>query len=390
MKSLLRVALATTIALGLLQFSTSASADDRRENDRYADDQHGDDSHRWQAPCQTSASNLFKACQLDVSADRNTLQAACKHIADYMDRKACESEAREQYSEGRNECLSQVQSRFEVCGLLGEYRYQDPISDPALTFINPDDVPSVYPANPYVSVVAGRTLLLRGGEDFEERVVIHVTDEVREVQGIACRIVWDIVMIAGEDDAGNVEYEPVEFTQDWFAQTDVGDTYYCGEAVQDYEDGIVVSLDGSFEAGTDYANGGFLTKAFPVAGSTHRQELDVGDAEDLVQYLDLAAVPSDEEGGENPAFSCVPGGCLKTFDFSTLSPESTEYKYYLAGTGFVLALNLEDGELTGEREELVCAGDDLSVLNTPGCGLEDPEVVRDLICQLVPDALCED
>jgi hypothetical protein len=391
MKSLLRVALAMTIALGVLQFSTSASADDRREDNHYADDHRGDDWHRWQAPCQTSASNLFKACQLDASADLNTTKASCAHIADYMDRKTCESEAREQFSDGRDECLSQVQSRFEVCGLLDERRYQDPINDPALTFINPDDVPSVYPANPYVSVAAGRTLLLRGGEDFEERVVIHVTDEVREVQGVPCRIVWDIVMVAQEDDAGNVvEYEPVEVTQDWFAQTDNGDTYYCGEAVQDYEDGIVISLDGSFEAGTDYANGGFLTKAFPVVGSTHRQELDVNDAEDLVQYLDLAAVPSDEEGGENPAFPCAPVGCLRTFDFSTLSPDSTEYKYYLAGTGFVLAVSLEDGELTGEREELVCTGDGLSVLNTPGCGLEDPDAVRELICELAPDALCED
>ncbi|MGD8324777.1 MAG: hypothetical protein PVF50_10475, partial [Gammaproteobacteria bacterium] len=307
-----------------------------------AGDRDGDHRHRWRAsPCQNSAVSLYKACTFEIRDDLNSTEASCAHIADYAARKSCEALAEEAYDEGREACMAQVQSRFEVCGLLAEWRYDDPIADPLIEFIDPNEVPSIYPRNPYVSVEAGRTLLLRGGEDFEERVVIHVTDEIREIQGVPCRIVWDIVMVGEENEEGELEYEPVEVTQDWFAQSAAGDVYYCGEAVQDYEDGLVVSLDGAFEAGTDYAKGGLLTQANPMIGLTHRQEMAVGEAEDLVEYLESAAVPSQEEGGDNPNVACAPTGCLKTFDFSTLDPESTEYKYYLPGTGFVLAVALE-------------------------------------------------
>ena len=357
---------------------------------------HADDRGRhergWRAaPCQSSAVSLYKACTFDIRDDLSTLEAACDHIADYDERRSCQAQASEELTEGREECMAQVQSRFEVCGLLDEWRYADPIADLTVDYIDPNDVPSIYPANPYVSVEAGRTLLLRGGsEEFEERVVIHVTDEVREILGVPCRIVWDIVFEAEENEEGEVEYEPVEVTQDWFAQSAAGDVYYCGEAVQDYEDGLVVSLDGAFEAGTDYAKGGLLTQASPVIGLAHRQEMYVGEAEDLVQYLELAAIPTEEEGGDNPSVPCAPSGCLKTFDFSTLDPASTEYKYYLAGTGFVLAVGLEDGELTGEREELVCAGDSLSVLGEPQCQLDEFEAISELLCELVPGVFCED
>lgn len=379
MKALFLAAGATSLAIAGLLGGSVARADNS---------EHG---QSWQRmPCQSSASSMFRACRFGIRDDFNELRATCDQVADASQREDCRGQAREEYTEGRRTCFAQVQSRFEVCGLLGEYRYADPIVDPAISYVDPNDVPSLYPANPYVSVVAGRTLLLRAGEDFEERVVIHVTDEIREVQGVPCRIVWDIVLIAEENDEGGTDYDPVELTQDWFAQTSIGDVVYCGEAVQDYEDGIVTSLDGSFESGSDYANGGFLTKANPIPYDAHRQELAVGEAEDLVQYLDTAAVPTEEEGGENPTFPCAPTGCLKTFDFSTLNPQSTEYKYYLAGTGFVLAVSLDDGEIDGEREELVCVGDSLDVLSEPECDLDDVEELLDTICKLVPDALCQD
>jgi hypothetical protein len=381
MKHVLQAVGAISLVIAGLQGAPVARADDS------ADDRH----YSHQMPCQSSASSMFKACRFGIRDDFNELQASCDQVGDAGEREDCRAQAREEYIDGRQECFAQVQSRFEVCGMLAEYRYVDPITDPSITYIDPDDVPSMYPANPYVSVVAGRTLLLRAGEDFEERVVIHVTDEIREVQGVPCRIVWDVVLVAEEDDEGEIEFGPVELTQDWFAQTASGDVVYCGEAVQDFEDGIVVAIDGSFESGTNYANGGFLTKANPVPYDVHRQELAVGEAEDLVEYLDTAAIPSEEEGGENPAFPCAPGGCLRTFDFSTLDPSSTEYKYYLAGTGFVLAVSLDDGEINGEREELVCAGDSLEILSEPECGLgDDAEELLDTICKLVPDALCED
>ena len=101
-------------------------------------------------------------------------------------------------------------------------------------------------------------------------------------------------------------------------------------------------------------------------------------------------MPSEHEGGENELFPCAPGGCLKTFDFAPIEPESTEFKYYRPGTGFVLAVAMEDGEVTGEREELVCVGDGLEVLtDDPDCGIADPEALLDTLCALSPDVFCD-
>jgi hypothetical protein len=98
--------------------------------------------------------------------------------------------------------------------------------------------------------------------------------------------------------------------------------------------------------------------------------------------------PGADEGGDNEAFPCSPDMCLKTFDFSPLEPESTEFKYYLPGTGFVLAVALEDGEITGEREELVCVGDSLQVLEDPVCGIDDTDALLEVLCEHSP-AFCE-
>ncbi|NND36159.1 MAG: hypothetical protein HKN81_03395, partial [Gammaproteobacteria bacterium] len=94
-----------------------------------------------------------------------------------------------------------------------------------------------------------------------------------------------------------------------------------------------------------------------------------------------------DEGGDNELFPCAPLGCLKTFDFAPIEPESTEFKYYRPGVGFVLAVAMEDGEFTGEREELMCVGDSLDVLNN--CGIDDPDMLREELCALAPDTFCD-
>jgi hypothetical protein len=228
-------------------------------------------------------------------------------------------------------------------------------------------------------VAAGHTYLLRAGEEGEETVVVHVTGETREILGVACRVVLDVV-VEVEDGGGAVEYQSVEVTDDWFAQDETGNVYYCGEISRNFEDGILRDIEGSFEAGRDFAKAGELIRAFPAADDAHRQEYAIGEAEDIVRYLAATTEPGHDEGGDNEAFPCSPNMCLKTFDFSPLEPESTEFKYYLPGTGFVLAVDMEDGEITGEREELVCVGDSLDVLDDPACGIEDPAALREELC----------
>ncbi len=341
-------------------------------------------------PCTRSASDLFQACHIDALEEKKTTIANCRQLGSSADRRECVDEANAALPEEREGCGAQLEARVEACSALGEFRYDvDPLSDPNLEFVDPAEVGSTYAPNPYVSVVAGRTLVLRGGEDFEEIVVIHVTDDVREIQGVDCRVVADVVLEISEDEDG-LEYEPVEVTDDWFAQTTDGDIYYCGESVRDFEDGVISAIDGAFEAGKDFAKAGLLISANPTVGHVYRTEFALNEAEDIVEILELSTAPGEDEGGENPALSCADaGGCLKTLDSAPLDPESTEYKYYLSGVGFVVALSLEDGELTGEREELVCYGDSLDIIYSAECGIELPEELFEELCELNAEAFCD-
>ena len=55
----------------------------------------------------------------------------------------------------------------------------------------------------------------------------------------------------------------------------------------------------------------------------------------------------------------------------------------------MLAVSLEDGKLTGEREELVCVGDSLEILKNVSCGLQNPKKLLDKLCELSPSVFCQ-
>ncbi len=345
------------------------------------------------AACIQTADTMLQACWYDVRDDYYETLANCQNIGKKGARKACFRDAYATKGEDSEFCGEVKEARVEACEVLNEDRY-DPDPLLAFDFVDPNDVPSKYPVNPYVSVVAGHTYVLRAGEEGEETVVVHVTEDTREILGVMGRVVVDIVVeTASDEESGDVEYEAVEVTDDWFAQTINGDIVYCGEIARNYEDGVLRDLDGSFEAGIDFAKSGFLVLNTPVWGFAHHQEFSLGDAEDVIQYIGINTAPTEEEGGnnENPLYSCGTDQCLQTLDFAPIEPESTEHKYYLPGTGFVLAVAMEDGEITGEREELVCLGNSLDVLlDDPNCGIENPELLLEELCKLSPDAFCVD
>ncbi len=339
--------------------------------------------------CTSTAWNMMRACRIDTREELHITRANCANILDADDANACREEAQATREEALEECNEQWEARLDACDLLDEFIYDpDPLVDPAIDFIHPDDIPDVHAPNPYVSLVAGHTYVLRAGDEGQEIVIVHVTDETLEIEGVECRVVVDVAVEAEEDEEGvGVEYEPLEVTDDWFAQSDVGDVYYCGEISREFEDGLLDSLDGSFRAGKEFAKAGVLIRMFPEVGEADRQEFALEEAEDIVEYVDLAGAPTEEMGGENEAFPCAPDGCLQTHDSSPLEPSDTEFKFYIAGIGFVLAVALEDGEVEGEREELVCVGDSLDILLDESCGIEDPEALLDELCHLA-EALC--
>lgn len=337
--------------------------------------------------CENSAHLMRQSCVAEVREEASATLAACYTISDDDEREECRSESREESIEARQTCSDQREARLDACDALEEDYYDDPLEDEDISFVDPDDIGDTWPNNPYVFLEAGHTHVLKAEDEI---VVVYVTEEVREIQGVPCRVVADVVVEEEYDEEEEEwEYSPIEVTDDWFAQDTFDNVYYCGEVAQNFEDGVLRDLDGSFESGLDRAKGGLLTLAMPSPGDIHRQEYFLGEAEDIVEYIALGATPSAEEGGENEDFPCE-GTCLKTFDFAPLEPESTEYKYYIPGTGFVLAVSMEDGEIEEDgREELVCSGDSLEILFDDACGIEDPEELLEDLCEF-HDEFCED
>ena len=136
--------------------------------------------------------------------------------------------------------------------------------------------------------------------------------------------------------------EVIEDTLDWYAQDKWGNVWYLGEDTKEFENGKVVSTEGSWEAGVDGAEAGVVVPASPEAGMAYRQEYYEGEAEDVGEILSL------DERVEVPfgAFDDV----VMTKDTTPLEPDVLEHKFYARGVGPVLVIALSGG---GGREELI-------------------------------------
>ncbi len=278
--------------------------------------------------CGSTTTAAYTACVYEVLDDFWLATGKCRNIADTSDRAECLSELKSFPRDGREECRDQQEARRDLCEDLGEAPY-DPPFEPSL-FVNPADIGGSVAPNPYFPITGGRTLVYRGGD---ETVTVKFTGDIKLISGVPCAVVSDIVEVDGQ---------VVENTIDWFAQDLQGNVWYCGEAVQDFEDGELVSLDGSFKAGVDGAKPGILMRAAPMVEDTYRLEFDLGNAEDTAEVLSLTG------SATTPAFSCA-GTCLITEDTSPLSPDALENKYYAPGVGMILEVK----PTTGERLELI-------------------------------------
>jgi hypothetical protein len=163
----------------------------------------------------------------------------------------------------------------------------------------------------------------RGGT---ERTVVVVTPDTKAILGVANVVVHDTV---SED--GTVK----EDTFDWYAQDREGNVWYFGEDTKELENGVVVSTEGSWEAGVDGAKAGIIMKARPRAGVTYRQEYYRGHA------LDFAQVVSKSESVTVPAGTYR--HVLKTKEFTPLEPKLLEHKYYARGVGVVREATVKGG-----------------------------------------------
>jgi hypothetical protein len=200
--------------------------------------------------------------------------------------------------------------------------------------LNPDDFTTNID-NPYWPMEPGsRWVYTETDEDGKHRIVVTVTDKTKQIaNGIEARVVRDVVSNG----------EPIEITDDWYAQDSDGNVWYMGEKTAEYENGKLVTRAGSFEAGVDGAQPGIIMPANPEPGQTYRQEYREGKAEDEGEVLALnrqAEVPA----GHYP-------DTVMINDLNPLEPKVSELKFYAKGVGPVLAVSVS-GE-AGDREELL-------------------------------------
>ncbi len=285
---------------------------------------------------------MKNACRSDIVDDYFEEAAKCINSSDPRE---CTRDARAELREAREDCGVQAEGRDALCKRL-------PDTGPYIVEIDPDDFNGVNGSctqaggqNQYYPLVVG-TITTFVNEEDEETIIVTVTDETREILGVETVVVRDTVYEGLPDDDGKPTGPRIEDTDDYYATHANCDVWYFGEVSQNFEDGFLDNLDGSFIGGVSGAQPGIIMLGNPQVGDVYRQEFALGDAEDAGAVLDLAA---DVEI-ENDDFACN-GMCLKTEDFIANEPDAVEFKYFNPGIGF-LAEQLPGGEVVLELIKL--------------------------------------
>jgi len=274
--------------------------------------------------CTESSENMLTSCADGAESDYWLAIAQCNNFPNAGIRNTCKAEAAGNLESAIQECQAQFEVRLEICEVLGEKAY-NPI-------VTPDDFVDVID-NPFFPLKPGTTFVYEGTTKagFEHNEV-RVTHRTREILGVTCVEVRDTVTVDGE---------LVESTLDWYAQDEEGNVWYFGENSKELEEGLIVSLEGSWIAGVDRAKPGIIMKAHPHVGNLYRQEFSLGVAEDMAKVLSL----NDSVTVPHGSFT----DCLKTREFTPLEPDAKENKFYAPGIGNIKTVDL----VTGDHVDLV-------------------------------------
>jgi hypothetical protein len=276
--------------------------------------------------CSFTATLATQASMLSLQADLSLAIAGCVNEESGTPAKffECLDEAFDDFTEGLEELQDVHEARLELCALLGGGIYDPDLDEDE--FLDGVD-------HKFLPLKPGAVWVYHQMTDEGlEEITVTVTGDTREVDGIECIVVRDVVTLDGV---------MIEDTHDWYAQHEDGSVWYMGEIAQNFEDGELTDLDGSWETGVDGGLPGRVMLAQPAVGVTYRQELLLTEAEDAATVLAI------------DARAIVPAGtflnCVKTLDFTPLEPGHLEHKFYAKGVGLVL----ETKPGTDERLELV-------------------------------------
>jgi len=293
--------------------------------------------------CEKIAGLQLEACKAEATDDLLNAKANCLNLGSKSERTECTDDAQDDAKEAKRDCREQNEAREDLCEALGENRYE-PDFDPA----NFDqDFSNLEHPNPYFPLATGNTWQYEGPD---ETISIEVLAKTKLIEGVTCAVVRDVVESDGL---------AVEDTDDWFAQRDDGSVVYCGEISKNFEvfegddpeEAELVDVEGSWKAGRDGALPGVVFQGTPVVGAIYRQELSLGDAEDAAEVLSTTYAY-----GSNATLDafvpaalaqtlCANSDCIVTGEFSPLSPDGFERKYYARGVGLFLEVDPDDGDI---------------------------------------------
>jgi hypothetical protein len=181
--------------------------------------------------------------------------------------------------------------------------------------------------NPYFPLREGRLFVYRGtegGDRLRER--LFITHRTKTIVGVPTVVVVDVLHANGE---------LAERTEDWYQADNDGTVWYFGEDTAEYENGHVVSREGSWQAGAHGAVAGVIMPADPRPTDAYRQEFWRGHAEDQAWIV------------ARFAHVHVPVGALdqvvRSFEWTRLEPRVVSLKLYAKGFGIVAERDVAGG-----------------------------------------------
>ena len=280
--------------------------------------------------CKATAGLTLQSALMQIQSDYYRAKAKANTFTDGARRTGLTDAALQSYRSGFKLSRDQYEARLLLCSSMNECRY-DPVINPA-NFLKASEIPT-HP-NPYWPMVPGTTYHYKATspDGSVETVEVEFTHETRTILGIECIVVRDRVLADGEIS---------EQTTDYYAQDRAGNVWYFGEITAEYVNGEIATLQGTWEAGKDGAKPGYQMKWTLKVGDVYRQELLIGEAEDVGEILGL-------NESITTAYATFKN-CLKTKDTTPNTPAALEHKYYAPGVGFVFQLKPK----TGERLELI-------------------------------------
>jgi hypothetical protein len=296
---------------------------------------------RFKPKCQNCSQTARAMWKADVSAAWDEYWIAVGNsfnLTDWEESKEALQEAQEELKENMDLAGERKEARLEICEKIGECPY-DPQIDPE-EFVDFDLVVSGqqnFVPNPYFPLVPGTAWEYLGFDENDvlvERILVEVLEETEEILGVRCIVVRDRVWEIDEEDNEIL----VEDTLDWYAQDLDGNTWYFGELSQEFEDGELVSLAGSWKAGRDGAKPGIIMPADPQPGDVYRQEFFLGEAEDMAEVISRGVAVI------TVLFGLYNVDVLENQEWTPIEPDGLELKYYAPGVGLILELNPESGD----------------------------------------------